>query len=126
MQDIVKNDTVIVQILEKLGIDRGVISLDRTMYKTWLYDWNLSTEIIMYGVSVSIGKYSAMQYLNRVLSEYHSMGIDSVEKAKDYKLSFANGGGISKPKDTAKTAKSKTYSKQELESLYDDITEVII
>jgi hypothetical protein len=50
MADIVKNDNVIANILLELGINRGVISMDRTMYKTWLFDWNVSQEILNYAV----------------------------------------------------------------------------
>ena len=53
MEDIVKNDAVIVQILQELDINRGVISSDRTMYKAWLYDWGMSKELIDFAVQLS-------------------------------------------------------------------------
>lgn len=121
---IVKNDGVIRQILADLGIERSVISMDRTMYKTWMCDWKLTDEIIAYAIELSRGKYSAMQYLNRILSEYHSGGVASVEEAKKFKLSFAS----SVKKDSATTVKKEAvkreYSKQELDSLFDDIAEI--
>lgn len=127
MADIVKNDSTIRQILVDLGIDRGVISMDRTMYKTWLYDWNMSNEIINYAIELSKGKYSAMQYLNRVLSEYHTKGISSVEDAKKYQLSFVGNGASQAVKNSSpKQAHKREYSKQELDSLFDDLYEVEI
>lgn len=127
MVDIVKNDTIIGQILSKLGIDRGVISLDRTMYKTWLYDWSVSDEILEYAIGLSVGKYSAMQYLNRVLSEFHSGGVVTLDDAKKFKLSFVNKGINKDIKTTsAKDAKKREYSKKELDSLFDDLYEVEI
>lgn len=128
MQDIVKNDSVLCQILESLGIERGVIAMDRTMYKMWLYDWDMSDEIISYGIELSKGKYSPMQHLNRVLSEFHSGGVKTLDEAKKYKLSFvgASQSGSSKPKASAKDAKKREYTKKELDSLFDDVYEIEI
>lgn len=126
MQDIVKNDGVICQILGDLGIERGVIAMDRTMYRTWLYDWNMGEDIINYAISLSKGKYSPMQHLNRVLSEYHSGGVKSVDDAKKFKLSFAGAVSSSASKSSAKDAKKREYSKKELDSLFDNVYEIEI
>ena len=124
MQDIVKNDGVIGNMLKELGIERGVIALDRNMYKSWLYDWHLSQELIDYAVELSKGKYMAMQYLNRILSEYHSNKIASLDDAKKYKLSFGTGSSSTKSISTTKTAKKREYSKKELDSLFDNLEEI--
>ena len=124
MQDIVKNDGVIGNMLKELGIERGVIALDRNMYKSWLYDWHLSQELIDYAVELSKGKYMAMQYLNRILSEYHSNKIASLDDAKKYKLSFGAGSSSTKSISTTKTAKKREYSKKELDSLFDNLEEI--
>jgi DNA replication protein DnaD len=127
MADIVKNDAVIANILQELGINRGVISSDRTMYKSWLYDWGVSQELIDFAVELSKGKYMAMQYLNRVLAEYHSNKITTIEMAKNFKLSFGGTPTVSKKNTTdAKAAKKREYSKKELDSLFDDIEEINI
>lgn len=121
MANIVKNDSVICQILEKLGIDRKVNSMDRTFYKTWIYDWGMTTELIDFAVSNSVGRYMPMQYVNKILSEYHINKITSVEDAKKYKpMTTANA------LSTGKEVKKTEYSKQELDSLFDDIQEVEI
>ena len=126
IEDIVKSDGEISTILQELGINRGVISTDRNMYKVWLYDWNASSELIKYAVELSKGKYSAMQYLNRVLSEYHNAGIKSVDEAKNFKLSFASSSLSTSKTTSPKRAKKREYSKKELDSLFDDITEIEI
>lgn len=127
MQDIVKNDGVICQILRDLSIERGVIAMDRTMYKVWLYDWNMGEEIISYAITLSKGKYSPMQYLNRVLSEYHVGGVKTVDDAKKFQLSFVGGNvSASKSKSSPKDAKKREYSKKELDSLFDDVYEIEI
>lgn len=128
MQDIVKNDSVIAKILQELDINRGVISNDRSMYKTWLYNWNMSQDIIDYAVELSKGKYMAMQYLNRILSEYHSNKITTVDSARKFKLSF--GGSVSSSNKIGiterKAARKREYTKKELDSLFDDIEEIEI
>lgn len=128
MQDIVKNDGVICQILRDLGIERGVIAMDRTMYKMWLYDWNISDEIIAYGIEISRDKYSPMQHLNRVLSEFHSGGVKTLDEAKRFKLSSVGSykDTHSKTKPSPKEAKKREYSKKELDSLFDNIYEIEI
>lgn len=121
MANIVKNDGVICQILEKLGIERKVNSIDRTFYKTWIYDWGMSKELIDFAVTSSVGRYMPMQYVNKILSEYHINKIGSIDDAKK----FTPVAG-SLPKTTGKEVKKTEYTKQELESLFDDIQEVEI
>ena len=126
LADILKMDSVILDILHELGIERGVIAADRTLYKTWLFDWGITQEILDYAVSISKGKYSAMQYLNRVLAEYHASGIKTLEEAEKFKLSFASSSTQKTASASAKSAKKREYSKKELDSLFDDITEIEI
>ena len=126
LNDIVKIDGVIANILAELGIDRGVIASDRNMYKTWLYSWNITEEVLWFGVSISKGKYSAMQYLNRVLAEYHTNNISTEDDAKKHKLSFVSNSVTGKENTNPKSAKKREYSKKELDSLFDDITEIEI
>ena len=120
MSDIVRNDSSICQILEKLGIDRKVNSVDRVFYKTWIYDWNMREDLIDYAVSLAVGKYMPMQYVNKILSEYHIQKILTVEDAKKYKLFTSTSIKDSSSKDAKKTE----YSKQELDSLFNEVYEV--
>lgn len=126
IEDIAKLDGVVVKMLHELGIERSVVSSDRSMYKIWVYEWNMNQEIIDYAVSISRGKYLALQYLNRVLSEYHVGGVKTKAEAEKFKLSFV-ASDTKKPSSTApKSAKKREYSKSELDSLFDDITEIKI
>jgi DnaD/phage-associated family protein len=121
MSDIVKNDHIICQILLKLGIERKVNSIDRSFYKTWLYDWGMSSDLIDYAVSQSVGRYMPMQYVNKILSEYHVNKINTLEDAKEYRPSVV----IVNHKNGKEVNKTE-YSKQQLESLFDDIDEIEI
>ena len=122
MAEIVKNDTVIKSILEKLGIDREVNSQDRNLYKTWLYDWGVSEELIEYGATQSKGKYLPMQYLNKMLSEYRNKSVTTVEEAK--KITVEVDTKKQSQTTTTKAAAKRDYSKKELDSLFDNIFEV--
>lgn len=122
MAEIVKNDTIIKSILEKLGIDREVNSQDRNLYKTWLYDWGVSEELIEYGATQSKGKYLPMQYLNKMLSEYRNKSVTTVEEAK--KITVEVDTKKQSQTTTTKAAAKRDYSKKELDSLFDNIFEV--
>lgn len=121
LQDIVKNDKEIAKILDKLGIVRNVNSNDRMFYKTWIYDWNLNSDVIEYAVTLAFGKYMPMQYLNNVLSRYHTSNVNSVDEAK--KIIISN---TSTQTTTGKEAKKREYTKEELDSLFDNIYEIEI
>lgn len=122
MQDIVKNDNEIANILQSLGIVRNVNSIDRLFYKTWMYDWKISVELIEYAVTKCVGKYMPMQYLNNMLATYHNQNITSVEDAKKIDVKVTEN----KNTTTGKEAKKREYSKEELGSLFDSITEIEI
>ena len=124
LQDIVKNDKEIGNILSKLGIVRNVNSLDRMFYKTWIYDWNMSTDLIEYATGKASGKYMPMQYLNNMLATYHTQNISSVEDAK--KIVVANASTVNSNTASNKEASKREYTKEELGSLFDSITEIEI
>ena len=81
----------------------------------------MSLELIDFAVSKAVGGYMPMQLVNKILSEYHINKITTVDSAKNYKLNVS--GGMS---SSGKEANKREYSKQELESLFDDIQEVEI
>ena len=117
---------MIKNILEKLGIDREVNSTDRTLYKTWLYSWELNDELINFACEESVGKYLPLQYLNKVLANYHNNGVKTIEEAKKCKLSSADNIPQAKSTQSSKEATKREYSKKELDSLFANIEEVEI
>lgn len=121
LQDIVKNDEFIARILDRLGIVRNVNSQDRMFYKTWIYDWDMSQELIDFAVENASGKYMPMQYVNNLLSKYHNANVKGIEDAKNIALM-----PISNPSTSNKKANKREYSNEELNSLFDSITEIEI
>lgn len=122
LEDIVRNDTAIAKILQSLGIIRNVNSSDRMFYKTWIYDWKITEDLLEYATSKASGKYMPMQYLNNLLSTYHNQNITSVEEAKKLVVSMPNSNDTKSGKEATK----REYTKEELVGLFDNITEIEI
>ena len=110
-------DSKIKSILESLGISRFVTSDDRTKYNLW-QEWAISDELLDYAIQKASGKVSAMIYLHKILSSFHSNNITTVEQAKKQNISFDT------PKTNTSTMPMRTYKKEELASLFDDIKKV--
>ena len=87
LTDIVSIDNKILEILDKLGIKRNVNNFDRTYYKTWIDDWGFGDEMLDYAISISAGKSSAMQYMNKILSNWKQQNIKTIEQAKSNTIS---------------------------------------
>ena len=117
MQELISLDKEIKEILEKLGISRMVTNQDRTYYKTWKQDWNLSSELIALGVEMSAGKFQPLQYLNKLLSNWHTNSVKTLDEAKNYIIPEKMPEKVSKNK-------GRSYKKEELDALFDSLEEI--
>ena len=117
MQELISLDKEIKEILEKLGISRMVTNQDRTYYKTWKQDWNLSSELIAHGVEMSAGKFQPLQYLNKLLSNWHTNSVKTLDEAKNYIIPEKAPEKVSKNK-------GRSYKKEELDALFDSLEEI--
>ncbi len=79
-------DNKIQDVLTGLNIARKVNNMDRNFYHIWTEDWGFSHDIIMYAVELSKNKANAINYLNKILSNWNSQGIKSIDKAKASKI----------------------------------------
>jgi len=104
-------------LLEKLGIKRYVNEFDREFYRTWTENWGFNEQIIDFASSLSSGKSNAMQYMNKILSNWKAKGVTSLEQAK-LNLSFV-------PVDN-QVKKSDKYTKEQLNSFFSNLDEVEI
>ncbi len=120
-EEILKIDNNIKSILDSLGLLRNVNKFDRDFYKTWTTEWQMPTEIINYAIELSKDKYSPMQYLNKLLSLWHTNNVENVEQAKKYTLD----NPIVKPSEKPKRNYSdRDYSKTDLNALFDNLEEI--
>lgn len=122
INNLIKGDNEILNILQTLKIERQVNSSDRQLFKTWKFDWNMSDEIIDYSASVSSDKYMPLQYLNKILSQLHLNNISTLDKAKD----FIGKMPSEKSMKSSKKFDERNYTKEQLNSLFVDISEVEI
>ena len=104
-------DKQILEILDKLNIKRNVNSFDRTCYKTWTEDWGFSAEMLDYATSLSAGKSSAMQYMNKILSNWKSQNITTLEGAKQTAVPQTSKPASDKP----------TASQEQLSALFGNL-----
>lgn len=120
---IVKQDEEVKAVLTRLGINRNVNSQDREFFKTWKYTWNMPAELFDLAIEKSMDKTIPMQYMNKLLSTWHTKGITTEKDA----LALAP----EKPQFETKTAPKKEgwereYSKEQLEALFDDLEDIEI
>lgn len=115
-------DDKIEEIIKSFGLNRNVNRYDRSYYNTWINDWNTPTDVLNYAIDLSKDKLQPMQFLNRVLSIYHIKNITTVEQAKKEKLDFENT--YKQKSNNPKQIEKHDYTKEQLSSLFDTITEV--
>lgn len=117
--DILDTDKIIKTLLKLVGLSRNVTSWDRDFYRTWTYTWNFSNDIIEYACSLSVGKSYPFSYVNKLLSDWFKLGIDTLEKAKAQKIN------ISEPQKVQNTDfEHRTYSNEQINALFDNLNEV--
>lgn len=117
---ILKQDNEIKNILKKCGINRKVNSQDREFYKTWKFSWNINNELLDFAISKSKNKNMPMQYLNKILSKWHTENITTIRQAE--KCITEN---TSTQKST-KFNKGREYKKEDLDALFDSLEEIDI
>ena len=113
-------DKQIKDVLEKIGLSRNVNQFDRDKYRIWKDVWKLPDDVIDYACTMSAGKDQPMQYLSRILSTFHDKNIKTVEDAKN---SF---NILSKTESKSNFSTGRTYSKEEMNALFQSIDEIEI
>ena len=109
--------------LTKLGLFRNVTSYDRETYAVWTKNWNMSDALIDQAIAYSVGKSQPIQYANKILADWHTKNITSIEEAQKQTLPSYTEIKKTKPKQNHKT---REYTKEELSALYSKIDEVEI
>jgi len=113
-------DKKIKGILESIGLSRNVNQYDRDKFKIWQEVWHLSDELIDYACTLALGKDQPMQYLSSILSSFHDKNIKTIDEAKS---SF----DIINPKEKKSSfSTGRSYTKEEMNSLFQSIDEIEI
>ncbi len=116
---VVNTDKEIQSILDKLGLARKVNYLDRENYKTWTESWKTSKELIDYGATLAQGKNSPIQYLGKILANWHDKGITTLAEAEKTALP---------PSSASKNENftGRSYSEVDVNALFQSIEEIEI
>ena len=107
-------DEKIKKVLIELNLSRNVNNMDRSFYSAWTKDWGFADDVVLYGASLSKDKSNAMQYLNKILSNWNSQGVKTLDKAKNAKVETM---------DNASFIHNK-YTKEQISSLIANLDEV--
>ncbi len=111
-------DKKIKDILESIGLSRNVNQYDRDKYKIWTEVWTMPEDVISYACTLACGKEQPMQYLASIISSFHDKNIKTVEDAKNSNL-------IANPKTKkANFSTGRSYSKEEMNALFQSIDEI--
>jgi DNA replication protein DnaD len=115
---LVREDRQIKEIFGNLGLSRNIIASDREFFKTWKYSWLMSEQLLNLATQKSAGKAHPMQYMNKLLSTWHSKNITTVEQA--------NAIVFDKPYDKSAEKSNKKPEKDETAVLFDNLEELDI
>lgn len=118
--EVLITDKKIKSLLETIGLSRNVNQFDRDKYRIWKEVWALPDELIDYACTLAVGKDNPMQYLSTILSSFHDKNITRVEEAK---ISFEI---FSKNEKKSNFSTGRTYTREEMNSLFQSIEEIEI
>ncbi len=121
---VLKQDDNIKKLLVLCGLDRKVSSFDREFFSTWTNKWGFSQELIEYVCSLATNKFQPMQYINKILSTYREKNIFTIDDAKKYSLDLQSKFDV-KP-TSADNFVGRSYSKEDINALFDTLSEVKI
>ena len=107
-------DDKIKEVLSGLNLTRNVNNMDRNFYRVWTEDWGFEHSVIMYAVTLSKDKANAVQYLNKILSNWNGQGIKTLDKAQQTKVELAQDNSFI----------HNQYSKEQIASLISNLDEV--
>lgn len=122
VQGVIQTDKEIKDLLDKLAVTRKVSFLDRENYKTWTEVWQMPKELIDHGASLAKDKNSPMQYLAKILANWHDKGVKTIDEAEKISLpSYQNSGN-----HKFENFKGRSYADLDVNALFQSIDEIEI
>lgn len=128
--EISREDSLIQEIFDKLGISRKIKSKDRELYKTWTEQWNFTHEVLLECTKYVISDFNALNGFNKNLSNYYKNNVKTIQEIED----FTNLNSLQKnqTKNSSSNKDNKTsldiynYTDDELIAMFDNLDEVEI
>jgi DnaD/phage-associated family protein len=104
-----KVDKKIEQVFECAGINKAVSDIDRKNYLKWTQEQMLSHDVLLFAAEISSITQNPLAYMTRILQNWASSGINTLEKAQKQNLSILSG------KKAAGDYEQRVYSKDHFE-----------
>ncbi len=123
INQILEEEEKLKDILSIIDSNKVITSFDREFYKNWKYNWNMSNDLIKYAASLSVDKIQPVKYMNGILAKWHEQGIINIDQASNV---LKNNNNIKEEDDNKKQYISRTYTKENLNALFDSLEEVEI
>ena len=122
ISNVIRSDEEIKVLLDNVGLVRSVSSFDRDFFKTWTNNWGFSNEQILQVSEIAKGKSNPMSYLNKILSSINERGLKTEKEIADYLKSASSGTQkVDKPE-----FEQRTYTAEEMNSLFDSLDDIEI
>lgn len=109
------------KMLKNAGVVKGLTSSDREMFDVWLNEWLLPENLVEYALVLGAGKVNPISYVNKILINWKSKGIDSLDKAKQEGKTFETNKQQSPSNFT-----ERTYSVEELNKVFTNLDDISI
>lgn len=90
LNDNLATDSLINEVLTTLAIARNVNNMDRNFYTIWTSDWGFDHKVILYAATLSKDKNNAINYLNKILSNWNTQGTKTLEQVEKLKVEDNN------------------------------------
>lgn len=119
LEQIVYQDKQIREILDKAGVVRNITANDRANFRLWTDKWNMPMNVILAVAETSVAANNPMQYMNKVLSDYFSKGINSLDKIESVKKTAA-----ARTTKTESKSSQREYTQSELQALFSNLDEI--
>ncbi len=104
-----KVDQKIEQFFECAGISKAISDIDRKNYLKWTREQHLSHDVILYAAEISSITQNPLAYMNRILQNWASGGVTTLEMAKKQNLSIQGN------KKAVGDYEQREYSKEHFE-----------
>ncbi len=122
---IIKLDSSVKEMLTAAGLVRNCTSFDRDCYKMWTEAWGFTHEQILLVAKHNADKASPVSYINRVLSGMHDEGITDTKQI-EIKLKSKTENIKQNSNSNQSEIKSRDYTKEELNAVFDSLDDVEI
>ena len=104
-----KVDKKIEQFFECAGISKTISDIDRKNYMKWTQEQQLSHDVILFAAEISSITQNPLAYMNRILQNWASSGVTTLEMAQKQNLSIQGN------KKAVGDYEQREYSKEHFE-----------